>query len=441
MFPLPERLRAGTGRVDITPPVGSGLIGYLHPRISTGIRDRLYATSIFLSSDGFQLALVSCDLIALPRLWVDEAKGVIRRQSGLGREQVMVACTHTHTGPCTTSIFSSEADLEYLSGLPELIAKSVANACDTAEPAESAVWTGQEDSLVFNRRYRMTDGSVRTNPGVGNPQVLGPAGPIDPAIFALIVRGLKGRNIGAIFNYSNHVDVIGGCLISSDYPGIMARLYRDRFGSHSNLVYLNGACGDVNHINVKGTANQSGAEASERMAKVMFEDLQRGIAEVKRWERPELGAVLVPVRLPLRRIDQDDVRRAMEVLSLPDRRDSNAVFARELLLMARFPSDHVETVLQCTRVGNSALVGLPGETFVQIGLDIKAKSPFSPTAVVELANDYVGYLLTENAFREGGYETMPARSSWVAPGAAAVLHTKALEMLRLLRGSQLPGVP
>jgi len=429
---LDDGFLAGTSRVEITPEVGSELIGYFQPRVSTGVADPLYATSAVFSSGGQEVALVSCDLIALPGVWVEKSKRLVQDETGLPPERVMIACTHIHTGPCTTSIFSSNADGNYLSRLPGLIARSVADAHDGMRPASVRTARGSDASLIFNRRFRMKDGSVRTNPGVRNPAVVEPAGPVDPEILAMLIRDAKDKIMGCIFNYSNHVDVIGGTLISPDYPGMLAGLFRKRFGDSSNLVYLNGACGDVNHINIRGLPGQTGPSQSGMMAGVLFRDLIGMAGNNGAWSQPDVGGLAKNVRLPARRVLRADLDRARTILGAGKGTGADAVFAREAVSLSTDSRRFLDTSVQAINIGGTAFFGIPGELFVEIGLKIKVGSPFDFSAVAELANDYVGYLPTDKAFVEGGYETTLARSSRVGPGTESILVGAALDLARRL---------
>ena len=427
-----DEIRAGTGRVDITPSVGSCLVGYLSPRISRGVRDPLFATSAVLGRGEDRVALVSCDLMAVPRPWSDVAKSMIMEETGIPPERVMIAATHIHTGPCVSSVFMSDADHEYLSTLPSAIARSVELADASATPASIQVGTAREDGLSFNRRFRMKDGTVSTNPGIGNPDAGPPAGPIDPEVIGLSIRDLDGRVRGCLFNYANHVDVMTGNLISSDYPGLLARLFRQSYGDDANLVYLNGACGNLNHIDISGRRNQNGPEQVEMIGRTLFDDLEKILGNSKPDPVSRLGGALEEIKLPRHRVTGEEIARAKEVLEKREGMDREVIFAREIMMLARNPSMEIGTVMQVLRVGEAAFLGIPGEVFVEIGLSIKETSGFPLTAVVELANDYVGYLPTDEGFEQGGYEVTPARSSQAAPGTARVLVDGAGKLISML---------
>jgi hypothetical protein len=425
---FPGELEAGTARVDITPEVGSELSGYIFPpRFSEGVRDPLYATAAILRCRGEGLVLVSCDLIALGREVCDLAKESIANRCGMGPERVMISCTHIHTGPNTGSIFSSRADDEYLAGIPAAISDAVADAYARLSPALISAATGREETLGFNRRYLMRDGRVETNPGIGNPQVLRPVAGIDPGMLAIVLTRRDGGVMGCILNYSNHVDVLGGNLISSDYPGSVARMFRTRFGDRSNLVYLNGACGDVNHIDIHGPRKQGGPEKSEQMAKVLFSRLTEIMGRTRPLASNILDGGIEEVVLPRRKLTDKTIADARRALDGSEEESVDTVLAREVLAVAA-RDQRIRTLVQCLRLSDIGLFGLPGEAFVDIALEIKEKSPFAHNAVVELANDYMGYLPTDRAFDQGGYEVRPARSSQVGPGTQGILVDAALKL-------------
>ncbi|RKY00351.1 hypothetical protein DRP77_11590, partial [Candidatus Poribacteria bacterium] len=157
-------------------------------------------------------------------------------------------------------------------------------------------------------------------------------------------------------------------------------------------------------------------------------------------EDVKLGVASEELIIPLRPITPQMIERAKEILKeAPD--DLNEytreqIYAREVLLLSEMPQQ-VETEVQAFSIktdrGDLAIVGLPGEMFAEIGLQIKKRSPFETTVTVELANDWVGYVPTERAFEEGGYETELARSSKLIPQAEGMFVEASLRLLERLK--------
>jgi neutral ceramidase len=180
-------LRLGRGAVRITPPEGFPMGGDFRLRFATGVEDDLYAKALVLEQGGVKAALVSCDLVGLPWRHVKAARELIASECGIARENVMISATHTHTGPEMLDLVLEEAAgrtlelvREYQAALPRRIADAVRLAAADLRPVQLRAGVGRERTLPFNRRFVMKDGSVQFNPGKLNPDIVRPAGPIDP---------------------------------------------------------------------------------------------------------------------------------------------------------------------------------------------------------------------------------------------------------------------
>ncbi len=159
---------------------------------------------------------------------------------------------------------AGEIDSTYIEILVKKIASSIAMAKKNLKEANVKVGKGEEQNLVFNRRYVMKDGSVKTNPGKLNPDIIRPAGPVDPDILVILLEDDIKNPIALLINYANHVDTIGGTGISADYPGILSRTLK-RFLGDIPVLFLTGAEGDINHINVMDSNPQAGYEEAKRI--------------------------------------------------------------------------------------------------------------------------------------------------------------------------------
>ncbi|MDD4788885.1 MAG: hypothetical protein PHO07_17075, partial [Pirellulales bacterium] len=163
-----EALRVGAAAVLITPPEGTPMAGYYHERAADGVHDDLFAKAIVLESNGSKAALVALDLISTTRDMVDEARALVEKATGIPGGSVMISATHSHTGPVLAGRGVREADFggaseksrAYRASLPAKIAEAVALAHGKLAPARALAARGREDSIAFNRRYHMRDGSV-----------------------------------------------------------------------------------------------------------------------------------------------------------------------------------------------------------------------------------------------------------------------------------------
>src|SRR5437868_7171470 len=210
---LSAELRVGAAAVPITPPVGIPMAGYYSQRGAQGVHDDLHAKAIVLESAGKAAAQIVLDLISTPRGLVEPTRREIERTTHLRGADVMISATHTHTGPVLgrDSRFGGQSDIvrDYLSGLPAKIAEAVRLAESRLTPAKAFAARGREESIAFNRRYHMTDGTVGWNPGKLNPRILKPAGPIDPEVPIVYFESTGGQPLATYVNYAVHLDNVG----------------------------------------------------------------------------------------------------------------------------------------------------------------------------------------------------------------------------------------
>lgn len=171
------RLRIGLGSRAITPALDTPLAGYYYPRLPAGVHDDLYAKAVALDNGTAQIILVTCDVLKLPPEVVRNARNRIQAETGIPPGNVLISATHSHTGPIVTP--------EYKQRLETWIAESVKAALDQRRGASLYVSSHAEPNLAHNRRYFMKDGTVETNPGFLNPNIVKPAGPIDPRVGVL----------------------------------------------------------------------------------------------------------------------------------------------------------------------------------------------------------------------------------------------------------------
>lgn len=440
---MQNSLLTGTYRVDITPPLGIDLAGYFNIRKADDILDNLYARTIVLKTETTEVAIVSCDLCVIPRELVLRIRELASVWSGIPKENIMIAATHTHTGPVTTGLLAGEIDLAYIDIMVRKIATGITMARKNLRKAILRVGREKADSIVFNRRYIMKDGSVVTNPDKLNPDILRPAGPVDPEVLTIFIEKMPGYPIASIVNYANHVDTIGGTGISSDYPGIVAEFFKEYLRG-TTVLFLNGAEGDINHIDVNDPNPQFGYKETERIGKILTAAVARTLLLLEPVES-DIRVKSSILKIPIRKPSKEDIEKAKELLSKPIESDSKEltsfdlakgsieierVYAQEILLLSQLDQEFEEIELQAIRLGDLVLIGIPGEPFVEIGLEIKKRSPFRYTGVVSLANGYSGYIPTERAFEEGGYETRLARSSKLDKKAEKIIIEEAMKLIR-----------
>ncbi|MCW8129776.1 MAG: hypothetical protein KIS92_05425 [Planctomycetota bacterium] len=379
-----QGMLAGTAHTTINPRPGAPLIGYPSDRPNTGIEYGLFARAAVFGrpkEDRPAAALLALDTLGTNAGLVAEIRmRAAQALPGLEPSAIMVAATHTHSAP-TLDPFrknrcTSAPDPAYRG---EVLEASVA--------ALRAAWQAREHVLV---RAGLTEAKLGHNrravsaEGVATNEWLDPDGRhrgyFNPSVrFLAFQHAATGRLCLLLSMYGCHPVTLGqgNTVASADYPGWMIRTLEARLGAPA--IHVTGAAANINP--------REGLFADPGQARPMGEALAKAIESA----------------LPhARRIDASVIAAHAETLTLtlgPDARENYTARAAQSR-----DGRTLDSEVQALRLGEAVLVGAPGELFAEIGVAIENGSPFDPTIVVGYANDNLGYLCTEAAMREGGYE-------------------------------------
>ena len=438
-----DALEAGIGVVDITPPVGYRMSGYFRERLSTAAANPLMAKALVLRQGDVRVAIVSCDLIGLSLDVTSRARAEASAKTGIPAGNILLAATHTHTGPLyfgalrkhfhDLAVAKHGTDpceaVDYASDLVAKLAQAIASAASSLRPVSLAAGACEQQGLAFNRRFHMKDGSVRFNPGVLNPNIVRAAGPIDPQVGIVMVRDAAGKPRAALVNFALHLDTVGGTEYAADYPFFLEQGLREAYGEEFVLLYGTGTCGDINHVDVTKKERLK----TEQIGRALAETVKA--ADLTAVAEPALAARREIVRAPLQKYDDEKKAWAREAIQKVGTRELSfleQVEAYKILAIEMREGEALPMEVQVLRFSKDvAMVGLPGEVFVDLGLAIKKASPFATTLVVELCQDAPGYIPTEKAFKEGSYETVNSR---IAPGGGEMMAEAAVRLLKELGG-------
>lgn len=437
-------LRVGFATADITPPVGYRMSGYFFERPSTGIKDPLFVRTMYLEQDGVTAAIAVCDLIAIYPEVGRAARAAAEQELRIPAAHIAIAATHSHTGPLYAGVLrdyfhertirehakDEREAVDFSQLLVERIVTSIRAARQQAAQAVIAAGYAEEPRISFNRRFRMRDGSVRFNPGVLNPDIVRVAGPIDPQVGLIEVVSAKDDTpLGLFSSFALHLDCVGGTLYSADYPKVLHDRLSERFGPRFVSLFGTGTCGDINHVDVTSRTRRPAEEIGGLLADTVLARLP----QLERQLPARLAVRSGTVEVPLQSYAPERVARAREEMAKVG--TNNATFLEQvetvkILDVAKRNSSTIPLEVQVFRLTDeAAIVTLPGEVFVDLGLAIKARSPFATTLVVELTNDVPAYIPTRKAFAEGSYETV---NSLVQAGGGEQMVDKAVELLQQL---------
>ena len=419
-------LTAGFSVTDITPPLGWEMPGGFFKRFATGVHDELMVRAAWFDNGDRRLAVASVDCVSFDADAYERARSLVREMLG---EDVpfIAAATHTHSGGPSTDVLMSEKCPGYSEWLGEKIGSAIIMAGQDAQPVFLRLGQTEVEGVAFNRRFLLKDGSTRTNPGYGNPDLVRPLGPVDPALTTIGVYDELGNLLGCVMNFTCHSTFMFQTLYSGDYSACIERFMG------VPVVFINGAMGDINQCDFVGLQQARDArelllEAGGKLAAEAFASLARVAGD----DDVALQAANAAVSLPVRGPDADQLAAARTLWESDSELDQAKVYARELLLLDERLGGKTqwECPLQGLRIGECAIVGGPVQPFCQIGLDIK--EGLGPVMVSSLANGHLGYMGLVQHYDEGGYELELKRTSMLAPGAGEAYVTTAREVVAQL---------
>lgn len=414
-------LKAGFARIDVTPPLGTTLAGYYETRYADGILDPLLATAIAFDNGENRIIVMSIDIIGFNQKLMNRVRAAVAAAVETDPKAVFVACTHTHLGPCTADAFGNEHNPEYVDWFVKKLADVAVLAVQDLAPAKLSYTRGEVKDVAFIRRYRMKDGSSRTNPGWLNPDVAHPIGEPDENSSLLIIKRENAPEIG-IVNFQVHPDVIGGCTISADYPKFVRDTYETLI-PNSRCMYINGAQGDTNHVDIRldETKCRRGYGRSKYMGRKIAMSVVANyeLAEPLEGEKIAFGQKSYLAKVNKGTPEELEASKAVMVVYEAEGVDAITPFhgrtksetrtiAKRVVAVDSFP-DEKELYLTAVSVGDVVFAGFPGEPFTQIGRSVKENSKFTLTIPACCANGYEGYYPMKSAFDEGGYEALNAR--------------------------------
>ena len=444
-------MQVGLATVDFTPEVGLPLMGnFRDDYAARGRHDPLFAKAVvFADSSGSKAALLALDVCMVDRGNVALIRNVVGSECDVPPENVVVHATHTHSSPAPNPRFCFGLDFEpYRKPTEDFLteaASAVATANENLSGARLSIGRATEDRISFNRRLRRKDGSTQMNwealaPGFDADEIDAAWGPVDPEVICLVIEQDDGP-IAAVVNFGLHPAILAGdnWLYSADYPGVLAEAMRSIHGEHFTTLFLNGCCGNTNHVDCREPAQGRGFHQVQRVGHILAATASRAIRVAVPVSADRVAVSSRKVLLERIKIDEELRGRCEKILADPQKGSPKgqvdglpeAYFAEMRLGMYKQQSEPDAVELTALRLGDVGLVGLPGEGFCELGIAIKQDSPAPSTLVSGLTNDCVGYLPTEGSFAQGGYETTIG-STMYAPGAGESLVKSALSQLREL---------
>lgn len=454
-FAAGPAFRAGAAAVDVSPRLFPVSLRSGKAMDAQAVHDPMFARAIVLDDGETMLALVVLDTLGAPPEMLDVAKQLAAEKTGIPVDRMLICSTHAHTTPPSSRQEGSAGDVAYRAVLVEGLAQAIEEAHQKLQPAAAGMASHDLPEEVFNRRWFLKPGKmepnpfgkmdlVKMNPGTSAAVLERPAGPIDPELMVLAFQDAKRKPLALFANYALHY--VGGVPkqeASADYFGEFARLMPGRLRAGDDFVAMmsNGASGDIN--NLPFLVNRPPRDPYEQIRIVAGKAADAAYFATQKIEAYDNAVTLAmlerKVDLKYRRPSAEDVADAQAMLDLTDEKEiarlpKKALEYARKTIQAHERTEEILTVqIQAIRVGPFAIVGIPFETLVEIGLEIKDRSPFAQTMVIGLANGRHGYLPTPEQHRLGGYETWLG-TNVVQKDASVILTENLIEMLETLHG-------
>jgi neutral ceramidase len=422
-------MNVGFAELDITPEIGMEMPSGYGKSYHKSIHDPCKVRAVVFDDGTKRVAMVGVDTASVSRSLVDAVRKQIEDRCGIAYEAIVIGASHSHSsgpllGPMpgdfdhADSLVRSLAydkstcvDPKYLKLVEKQLVDVVCQADKSRIEARVGVGKGIEDKVAFNRRFRMKNGLTFTHPGQLNPDIVKPAGPVDPEVGVIGVWNKDGKCTGCVVNYVCHATTNPEG-ISANWIYYLEQTIRGAMGPDCIVVFLQGACGDVTQVdNLNPNQNLSGEDWCRFVGGRIGAEAVKVLLSMPR-------GVLLPVDTRIRvtdmkrRIpDPERVKECYDLVRQPPEKVGQTVwsFAKEIVILDAMLKKEpvVQVEVQAVQIGPAVFVTNPAELFCHLGLEIKARSPFKFTFPVELANGSVFYAPTEESFgpHGGGYET------------------------------------
>ncbi|MBQ4613282.1 MAG: hypothetical protein IJB26_07050 [Clostridia bacterium] len=437
--------KAGFGRVNITPPLGSKMSGYTQTRVSEGILDELEANCLAVNDGENTAILLSCDLLLGYKVYMDAFRNAIVEATGVPFDNILIAFTHIHTGPYVAP--DKRNDPPYIDYLGRQLVSAALLAIGDLADATADIGRNIVHNVAFIRRFLLKDGTASPFIGFNHPDVVRPLGEPDETVQVLRFNR-EGKKSITVVNFQVHADMVGFEKFSADYPRYVREtvelVYPD-----THCIYYNGPEGDLGGVDPNGDPmlyDKYRITDRLRRAKHAGRCIAAGVMQIYEKLTPvELGTIkgtAKTVKIPTQRVtDPAEIAEAERINALHEEgrddeipgkgqnKTSNICKASRILRLKDGP-DFMPITVYGISFGDVAFVGYPGEPFTSVGQNTKARSPYAMSILCALANGYDGYFPDKAAFEGGGYENS---ASVFACGVAEALTDAAVEILEDLK--------
>ena len=408
-------LYAGVSKVNITPKIPIPIAWNAGKNlVYEGIHDEVFVRALVFSDGTSKTVLITADATEFSSSFDDEVFNKIEKETGIPKDNIMISVTNTHSGP--TNIYSgmdyTQSTLPevkiYSDGLKDKIVEAVKEADKKLKPTRIGTGRGQCKMNVNRRAPFPPDGNLRLGKN--------PDGLCDHEIIVLRIDDTNGNLMAVFINWPCQGAVMGPSdnLLTGDWPGATALFLEKEFGNNAVALVTIGASGDINPVvGPEGTAFGKSSISSDTYGYLLGTEVLRVLKDAKTLPYGDITASRKSIKLPGK-------------LSYRDMPNISFDEALKLRPGTFKPRPDMEVRVSAVKIGTTIFAGISGDVFHEIGLKIKEMSPYKNTFVVTHCNGWTGYIVTDKAYYEGGYEVAACR---IMSGGEKVVIENLLDMI------------
>ena len=426
-------LKAGAAAVDLVADDTMVIGGGIGPHKVVGQEGKLRASAVVIEDPhGAKVALIACDVLMVERDVLDAAARRIERELGIPFDNILINATHTHSAPTTATIHGYRREEAFTRQVGDKAVEAAVAAARRLGPASMLFRLGEESSVGRNSRLLLADGTIWwTGP---YQDAVRPTGPFDPELPVWAFRRPDGALEAVLFNHSTHtIGTARPGVRSPSFYGLAAQgLEREKGGT---FLFFEGASGSTHNFDL--LTPEMTLRISQAVTSALDSAQSRPVRRVKGL-RSEFS-------LTVRRFDEAADEKAVSdyctkrIKDLKAAENTIGVFRAMRKELASHRGETRKTWIQAIQIGDTAVVGVPGECFTVLGEEIKRRSPFRYTFIFELANDYIGYIPDRKGHALGGYQTWTGLHSYLEPGTGEAIVAESVKLLERLHAESAPA--